>query len=66
MKIVMAMRSEQYQKSVANRKLQEDKDKPNYTYLLWDQVRPLALVQRLAMLPHVVLDATTCASADAI
>lgn len=31
MRMVMAMRSESYQKSVANRKLQEAKERPNYT-----------------------------------
>ena len=40
MRMVMAMRSESYQKSVANRKKQDDKDKPNYqcaprTRLAW-------------------------------
>jgi len=37
MKLVYAMRSESYQKSVANRKKQDAKDAPNYEYLLWDE-----------------------------
>ena len=40
MRLVMAMRSEQYQKSVANRAKQDAKDKPNYNYLLWDDRHP--------------------------
>jgi ribosome biogenesis protein ERB1 len=39
MRLVMAMRSEQYQKSVANRKRQEELSKPNYEYLIWDEPR---------------------------
>ena len=37
MKLVMAMRSEQYQKSVENRRKQDAKDKPDYQYLIWDE-----------------------------
>jgi hypothetical protein len=36
MRLVMAMRSEQYQKSVANRRAQDAKAKPDYQYLIWD------------------------------
>ena len=37
MKLVMAMRSEQYQKSVENRRKQDAKNKPDYQYLVWDE-----------------------------
>ena len=37
MRLVMAMRSEQYQKSVENRKKQDAKNKPDYKYLIWDE-----------------------------
>ena len=37
MRLVMAMRSEQYQKSVENRRKQDAKLKPDYTYLIWDE-----------------------------
>jgi len=37
MRLVMAMRSESYQISVANRRKQDDKDRPNYQYLIWDE-----------------------------
>lgn len=36
MRLVMAMRSEQYQKSVANRRAQDAKERPDYQYLIWD------------------------------
>ncbi len=36
MKLVMAMRSEQYQKSVANRAREDAKLRPDYQYLIWD------------------------------
>jgi len=48
MRLVMAMRSEQYQKSVANRKKQEEARKPNYEYNLWDE--PLDGVRERKML----------------
>ena len=37
MQLVVAMRSEQYQKSVANRQWQEAKNRPDYKYLIWDE-----------------------------
>jgi len=37
MRLVMAMRSEQYQRSVANRRLQEAKERPDYQQLIWDE-----------------------------
>ena len=37
MRLVMAMRSEQYQKSVANRQQQEALKRPEYNYLIWDE-----------------------------
>ena len=49
MKLVMAMRSEQYQKSVANRKRQEEQRKPNYEYLVWDE--PMEGVKQRTILP---------------
>ena len=36
MRLVMAMRSEQYQKAVENRRKQDAKLRPDYTYLIWD------------------------------
>jgi len=49
MRLVMAMRSEQYQKSVANRKRQEEQRKPNYEYLVWDE--PMEGVKQRTILP---------------
>ena len=37
MRLVMAMRSEQYQKSVENRRKQDAKNRPGYSYLIWDE-----------------------------
>ena len=37
MKLVMAMRSESYKLSVANRREQDAKDRPNYNFLIWDE-----------------------------
>ena len=49
MRLVMAMRSEQYQKSVANRQRQEEARKPNYEYLVWDE--PMEGVKQRTILP---------------
>ena len=37
MRLVMAMRSEQYQKSIENRRKQDAKLRPDYSYLIWDE-----------------------------
>ena len=49
MRLVMAMRSEQYQKSVANRQRQEEARRPNYEYLVWDE--PMDGVKQRTILP---------------
>ena len=46
MRLVMAMRSEQYQKAVANRKAQDEKARASYEYLIWDEPPPDAAKAR--------------------
>jgi len=37
MRLVMAMRSEHYQKAVENQRKQQAKSRPDYSYLIWDE-----------------------------